>query len=331
MLKMSNKDCENTFLNFVGSQFLINCQFRLKRFNITLHSIMHDIYQYNKTLTRRKANQIRESLRVDDLFGNMTDLENGYMSVLNYYKEQDDCNSDLKEEICNCNCHFHLENNQETVICTESKPFFHNVFCISNCSKSNVSFRNYLMANNICSSNIALENLKQDVNLNSPSLTGKTFVEENEYTTFSFNNFVTNLKTSISPKIKKMFLFHNNNNNNNNSDDGNIKKRKKEKTSIDLEIGLYEEIEILHSPCLFEEEEEEEEKEEEIMNDITKEEQEEDNNKLIISLVDKEGNSLKNDSTSNCFSNNKNDILNEEEYYHINNFDQSYRIEVISR
>ncbi|OBA25784.1 hypothetical protein HANVADRAFT_7733 [Hanseniaspora valbyensis NRRL Y-1626] len=295
MLKMSNKDCENTFLNFVGSQFLINCQFRLKRFNITLHSIMHDIYQYNKTLTRRKANQIRESLRVDDLFDNITDLENGYMSVLNYYKEHDDCSSDVKEEICNCNCHFHLENNQETTICRESKTFFHNVFCISNCSKSNVSFRNYLMANNICSSNIAFENLKQDANLNSPSLTGKTFVEENEYTTFSFNNFVTNLKTSISPKIKKMFLFHNNN-------DRYGKMKKKDKANTDLEIGLYEEIEILHNN---------------------------NNNELIISVVDKEENILKDESTSNCFFNNKNDIL--EEAYHVNNFDQSYRIEVISR
>ncbi|KAL6928571.1 hypothetical protein ACO0SA_001899 [Hanseniaspora valbyensis] len=321
MLIMSNKDCENTFLNFIGSQFLINCQFRLKRFNITLHSIMHDIYQYNKTLTRRKANQIRESLRVDDLFDNITDLENGYMSVLNYYKEHDDCSSDVKEEICNCNCHFHLENNQETTIHTDSKPFFHNVFCISNCSKSNVSFRNYLMANNICSSNITLENLKQDANLNSPSLTGKTFVEENEYTTFSFNNFVTNLKTSISPKFKKMFLFHNNSDGH-----GKIKKTKKDKENIDLEIDLYEEIEILHSPCLYEEE---------IMRNITKQEEDEEeekcgeDNKIIISVVDEEENSLKNESTSNYFNNNKNDMLDEE--YHVNNFDQSYRIEVISR
>lgn len=234
---MKMKPSESFFEN-VGLNFLLNLHFKVQRFNVVLHSFVHDIWEYNKTLSRRKPHQMRESLRNNYFYDQSnSDLDNSYMSVLNYYRSKEEVvmrQNNNPTNNCKCGCHKILQIQTGNI---DRKSDFHNVFCISNCESSNVSYRNYLISKNISSSKSSVTNYSDDRSaIDSPSLGGNTFVAGSSTFYSSINDVFLNLKSAITPKIKQLLKFHDNYHKilNNNK-----------------KLRFYKDIEIIHSPAMY--------------------------------------------------------------------------------
>ncbi|SGZ41373.1 uncharacterized protein HGUI_03574 [Hanseniaspora guilliermondii] len=198
-------------------------KFKLKKINIMLHTVVHDFQFYNKTLTRRKQNQIRDTLRVEDVFNQSSSLEkDAYNDILTIYKES--CNLNSQAE-CGCACHV-----------TNRAPVFHNSNCISICETSNLSFKNYLLnyeyhsANRVMESPLLEKIYETRENLN---LSGDTMcTETNKFNIhYRLSSIFNQVKDAISPKFEKL-----------------IRHTKEEDNLKDMEAGDFESIKVLHSP-----------------------------------------------------------------------------------
>lgn len=199
-------------------------KFKLKKVNIMLHSVVHDMQFYNKTLTRRKQNQVRETLRVEDVFNQASALEkDAYNDIITIYKES--CNLNIQAK-CGCACHL-----------TKKAPVFHNSTCVSVCEASNLSFKNHLLNHEtmLSKSRVMESPLLEKIyeskdNLN---LSGDTvFTEANKFNIHDrLSSIFNQFKDAISPKFEKF-----------------IRINKEEDKINDMEAGDFESIKVLHSP-----------------------------------------------------------------------------------
>lgn len=229
---------KESFLEIFSLNFLLDIHFKIQRINVSLHSFVHDIWEYNKTLSKRKPNQMRQSLRIDYFFDNsISDLDSSYVSLLNCYKTEErdfvEYNNNSNDNF-KCVCHKKLQRQKGT---TECKTIFHNVFCVSSWQNSNVPYRNYLTSKNICTSIPEVINYSANkYNLDSPSLSSNTVVEDSTTFYSSVSAVVSNLKSSISPKLKQLLK---------------IAKIYCKILHKDKKLYCYRDIEILHSPATY--------------------------------------------------------------------------------
>lgn len=210
-------------------QYYFYFKYKFKKVNIVLHSVIHDLQFYNKTLTRRRQNQIRDTLRVEEVFDKASSLERDvYNNVLTCYKESPDIKTrEYLHSDCGCSCHI-----------SSKSPVFHNANCVSKCEASNLSFKNYLL-NNGSGKNVLLDSPlldkpygpKEDL-----GLTGETMFSENNKFINLVSSIFNQVKGAISPKIDKLINYN--------------KDHKKDASAkdIDMETGYFESIKILRSP-----------------------------------------------------------------------------------
>lgn len=199
-------------------------KFKLKKVNIMLHSVVHDMQFYNKTLTRRRQNQIRDTLRVEDVFNQASALEkDAYNDILTIYKES--CNLKMQAE-CGCACHL-----------STKTPVFHNSTCVSICETSNLSFKNHLLNHEPSLSkkrfmeSPLLEKIyepKDNLNLSGDTV----FTEPNKFNIHDRLSCIFNqVKDVISPKFEKL-----------------IRISKEEDKSNEMDAEDFKSIKVLHSP-----------------------------------------------------------------------------------
>lgn len=205
-------------------QYYYYIKFKIKKVNIMLHSVVHDMQFYNKTLTRRKQNQIRNTLRVEDVFNQASVLEkDGYNDILTIYKES--CKLKIQAK-CGCDCHL-----------STKTPVFHNSTCISNCETSNLSFKNHLLNHEkspskkrVMESPLLEKFYESKDNL---TLSGDTVFAEAIKTNIHdrISSIFNHVKDVISPKLEKL-----------------IKSNKEKDKFSDMEAGNFESIKVLQSP-----------------------------------------------------------------------------------
>lgn len=215
-------------------QYYYYLRFKFKKFNIVLHSLLHDIQSYNKTLRRRRENQIRDTLRVEEVYYQTFLLEEDvYNNVLTCYRESHDINTNIfVQTACKCTCHT-----------SKKRPVFHNANCVSKCEASNVSYKNHLLRSNNHINQLFLDSplIEKEYDFGKKiGLSGETVFTENSKSRIydCLSSIFSQAKDAISPKIDTLMNFN--------------KKLSKKRLEKDNETGIrcFESIKILHSSKL---------------------------------------------------------------------------------